>query len=101
MAYKILTIEPKKKIALIAHDNKKDDLLEWAKYNQPVLASTNCTQPAQPAGCWRQNSTCRLTSCKAARSVATSKLGPGSLTAPLILSSFFGTRWSPSRMIPM
>lgn len=38
MAYKILTIEPKKKIALIAHDNKKDDLLEWAKYNQPVLA---------------------------------------------------------------
>ena len=38
MAYKILTIEPKKKIALIAHDNKKDDILEWARYNQPVLA---------------------------------------------------------------
>jgi methylglyoxal synthase len=38
VAYKILTIEPKKKIALIAHDNKKDDILEWARYNQPVLA---------------------------------------------------------------
>ena len=27
-----------KRIALIAHDNKKDDLLEWAKYNRHVLA---------------------------------------------------------------
>ncbi len=27
-----------KKIALIAHDNKKNDLLEWAKFNQGLLA---------------------------------------------------------------
>lgn len=26
-----------KRIALIAHDNKKDDLLEWAEYNRDVL----------------------------------------------------------------
>jgi methylglyoxal synthase len=26
-----------KKIALVAHDNKKDDLLEWAKYNLGTL----------------------------------------------------------------
>lgn len=26
------------KIALIAHDNKKTDLLEWAKYNRDTLA---------------------------------------------------------------
>jgi methylglyoxal synthase len=29
---------PKKKIALVAHDNKKKDLLEWAKWNRKVLA---------------------------------------------------------------
>jgi methylglyoxal synthase len=25
------------RIALIAHDNKKDDLVEWARYNKPLL----------------------------------------------------------------
>jgi methylglyoxal synthase len=28
----------RKKIALVAHDNKKKDLLEWAKYNKALLA---------------------------------------------------------------
>ena len=29
---------PRKRIALIAHDNKKRTLLEWARYNREVLA---------------------------------------------------------------
>ena len=29
--------EPKR-IALVAHDDKKDDLLEWAEYNRDILA---------------------------------------------------------------
>ena len=29
---------PHKKIALVAHDNKKRDLLEWAKFNRDLLA---------------------------------------------------------------
>lgn len=28
----------KKRIALVAHDNKKADLLEWARYNKDLLA---------------------------------------------------------------
>jgi methylglyoxal synthase len=38
MIYKKLIMEPRKKIALVAHDNKKRDLLEWAKYNRDILA---------------------------------------------------------------
>ena len=30
-------LEQQKKIALVAHDNKKKDLLEWAKWNRKVL----------------------------------------------------------------
>ncbi len=33
-----VAMQPKKKIALVAHDNKKRDLFEWAKYNKALLA---------------------------------------------------------------
>ncbi len=31
-------MEHDKKIALVAHDNKKRDLVEWAKFNRVLLA---------------------------------------------------------------
>ncbi len=37
MEHKKLTLEEQKRIALVAHDNKKKDLLEWAKYNRNLL----------------------------------------------------------------
>jgi methylglyoxal synthase len=30
-------LNPRKTIALVAHDNKKGDLLEWARYNRDIL----------------------------------------------------------------
>jgi methylglyoxal synthase len=38
MANKRFTMEHDKKIALVAHDNMKRDLVEWAKYNRDLLA---------------------------------------------------------------
>ena len=38
MGREMLAIEQQKKIALVAHDNKKRDLLEWAKYNRNLLS---------------------------------------------------------------
>ena len=38
MTQKKIAMEHDKKIALIAHDNKKQDLVEWAKFNRILLA---------------------------------------------------------------
>jgi methylglyoxal synthase len=38
MRYQKIAMEHDKKIALVAHDHKKSDLLEWAKYNRILLA---------------------------------------------------------------
>lgn len=37
MLQKSIPMLPRKRIALIAHDNKKQDILEWAKYNKEIL----------------------------------------------------------------
>jgi len=38
MPNKKVAMEHDKKIALVAHDNKKHDLVEWAKFNRDLLA---------------------------------------------------------------
>ena len=38
MVQRKIVMEHDKKIALVAHDNKKRDLLEWAKFNLDLLA---------------------------------------------------------------
>jgi methylglyoxal synthase len=38
MTDKKIAMEHDKKIALVAHDNKKRDLVEWAKFNRDLLA---------------------------------------------------------------
>ena len=38
MTNKKIAMESDKNIAVVAHDNKKQDLVEWAKYNRTLLA---------------------------------------------------------------
>ena len=38
MAYYAISISKKKHVAQVAHDNMKDDLVEWAHYNRETLS---------------------------------------------------------------
>jgi len=38
MPHTKIAMEHDKKIALVAHDNKKQDLVDWARYNRDLLA---------------------------------------------------------------
>jgi len=38
MDYRKIVMGHRKKIALVAHDNKKQDLMDWAKFNRDLLA---------------------------------------------------------------
>ena len=38
MEHNTAMIERQKNIALVAHDHKKQDLLEWARYNRALIA---------------------------------------------------------------
>ena len=39
MTYKKIAMTPRKRIALVAHDGQKQNLVEWAKFNRNVLAA--------------------------------------------------------------
>jgi methylglyoxal synthase len=39
MDAQVTVVSPRKSIALVAHDHKKADLLEWAKYNRDLLTN--------------------------------------------------------------
>jgi methylglyoxal synthase len=38
MSYRVIAMSPRKRVALIAHDNRKADLLVWARFNRDTLA---------------------------------------------------------------
>ena len=49
MANKIALLSQRKKIALIAHDHKKPDLLEWVRFNKGTFSSTIYSRQEQRA----------------------------------------------------
>ena len=83
-------VEQKKRIALVAHDNKKRDLLEWARYNKVLLAMHEWMQQV-PANCWNRNLAWRFTNYRADRWGVTSRSEQRFQSMSLTYWSFSGT----------
>jgi methylglyoxal synthase len=46
-----------RRLAIVAHDNKKVDLVAWATYNRGSLARASCSwPPGTPRACFKTQS---------------------------------------------
>lgn len=52
MDKQVIPITKKKRIALIAHDKKKDDLLDWALKNKEKLSNHELFATKPQVHCW-------------------------------------------------
>ena len=92
MDYTRITMAPRKRIALVAHDNKKQDLFDWAKYNRVLLSEHKLFATGTTGAVLEQRLGLKIESLRAVPSVAISKSGPKSRAARSTSSSSFGTR---------
>ena len=68
-----LEMKQRKRIALVAHDNKKRDLLEWAAFNRELLADHELCATGTTARLLQEHLGSRSLRFKAARWAATSR----------------------------
>ena len=55
MSNKKVIIGQRKKIALVAHDHKKEDLLEWVRFNKGTLLQHELSPLERQAKSWNKH----------------------------------------------
>ncbi len=59
MTSEFVRMAKRKRIALIAHDNRKTDILDWAVTTAAPWDGTSCLPREPPAQSWRRSWVCR------------------------------------------
>ena len=95
------TIGARKKIGLVAHDNKKRDLIEWARYNRRLLAAHDLVATGTTGTLLETELGVGILKLQSGPSAATSSSAPLSPTARSTSSCSSGTRSSRNRTIRM
>nr|WP_246186168.1 methylglyoxal synthase [Phnomibacter ginsenosidimutans] len=100
MKFETRELPARKRIAMVAHDHKKDDIIEWAYFNRDMLAKHEL---------FATGTTGKLLEEKLDRPVRKLMSGPlgGDQQIGAMISNgeidmliFFGTPWKRSHMIP-
>ena len=99
MAHKIVPMEKKKRIALVAHDNTKPDLMEWTKDNKERLAQHELFATGSTGEQLENELGIEIHKLTSGPLGETSKSGRGLPRGTSIFWSFSGTLSTPSLMI--
>jgi methylglyoxal synthase len=98
MSKRIAIIGQRKKIALIAHDHKKADLLEWVKFNKGTLLQHELFATGTTGKVLEQELCSKVTIFESGLLGGDQQIGAHIAEAPLTFSFSSGIRWSLSRM---
>jgi methylglyoxal synthase len=101
MEHSELTVEQRKRIALVAHDNKKQDLLEWARFNRDRLAEHVIYATGTTGRVLEQELDFDVIKLQSGPLGGDQQIGAKIAEGEIDLLVFSGTRSSPCPTIPM
>ncbi len=97
MEHKTLATKQSRKIALVAHDNKKHDLLEWAAFNRDLLAQYELYATATTGKLLRQELDLDVTTLQSGQLGGDQQIGAKIAEGDIDFLIFF---WDPLKPLP-
>lgn len=100
MNYKTIPMGVNKKIALVAHDRKKRDLIEWAKFNRVLLAHHKVYATGTTGAALEKELDFAVTRLESGPLGGDQQIGAKIVEGEIDFLIFFGTLLNPLRMTP-
>jgi len=101
MKYMTVEMQPRKRIALVAHDHKKRDLVEWARYNRAILVEHELCATGTTGSLLQETLDLQVTRLQSGPLGGDQQIGARIAEGEIDLVIFSGTRWNRNPMTRM